>query len=535
MGGSILFSGPKVMRLGDLLLAIAKQEVRIPRFQRPFVWEDAQRLELLESIYRGMPIGSFMLWSTEQQLECYDRLGRFEFTDPPPSGRVEYVLDGHQRLTTLFGALVPGVLEGYRDAPQGGYAPYDEEDGARWPIYFNLATERFTFGDGVEGEQARRLLLRMDEALDSFKMFDVQRALMMSDEATKSPEDYKRYANLVQHVARIFTDYQTLLAPLLTDDLDAAAEAFRRVNASGTKMSEAHMIHALTFKKDIRLVERLDEMRQALAPAGWHDVSDDVLIKLIKLRLGMDPGRANPEGIVERLSGADSGVVDEAVSGLVRAVAFLRESADIYGPKLLPYEMQLVFLADVLCKVPMPSDLGAVALTRWLWRTTAQGGEFLSYKAQRDELRQLVRSSGGVIAGGGGKRLSLSPQFNAPHAASKVWMMLLAKEAGKHVMEGEEEPLRVAGREGVAAFWRMPSAEADEVAGRFYVPLGDQGGFAARLAGEQASKEFLARHLLPEVPYRGPSREKGGDAKTRSGRLMALWRDFWREQGFEMR
>ncbi|MFQ5714115.1 MAG: DUF262 domain-containing protein [Candidatus Scalinduaceae bacterium] len=42
--------------------AIRKGEWKIPRFQREFVWEKKKVIELLDSMYKGFPIGSFFLW-----------------------------------------------------------------------------------------------------------------------------------------------------------------------------------------------------------------------------------------------------------------------------------------------------------------------------------------------------------------------------------------------------------------------------------------------------------------------------------------
>ena len=46
--------------LPDAVSAIQKGEWKIPRFQREFVWEKRKVIELLDSMYRGFPIGSFL-------------------------------------------------------------------------------------------------------------------------------------------------------------------------------------------------------------------------------------------------------------------------------------------------------------------------------------------------------------------------------------------------------------------------------------------------------------------------------------------
>ena len=88
-----------------LIKQIATGEFRIPRFQRPFVWRDEQRLQLLDSIKHGLPIGSILVWRTTRSLEEYERIGPFQIAASPATGVRTYVIDGHQRLVTIFSAL----------------------------------------------------------------------------------------------------------------------------------------------------------------------------------------------------------------------------------------------------------------------------------------------------------------------------------------------------------------------------------------------------------------------------------------------
>ena len=50
--------------LSYLLQDIEKGDLALPDLQRPFVWATAKIRELLDSMYRGYPIGSLMFWET---------------------------------------------------------------------------------------------------------------------------------------------------------------------------------------------------------------------------------------------------------------------------------------------------------------------------------------------------------------------------------------------------------------------------------------------------------------------------------------
>src|SRR3990172_5528987 len=80
-------------------------EIRVPAFQRGYVWTPEGVAFLMDSIYRGYPIGSLLLWRTKEQLTKEKDLGPFELPDPKADWPIDYVLDGQQRLTSIFGVF----------------------------------------------------------------------------------------------------------------------------------------------------------------------------------------------------------------------------------------------------------------------------------------------------------------------------------------------------------------------------------------------------------------------------------------------
>ena len=59
---------------------------------------------LLDSVLRGFPIGSILVWDTDENIESTPRIGPVEIS-PRPEGMVGYLLDGQQRVSTLAGTL----------------------------------------------------------------------------------------------------------------------------------------------------------------------------------------------------------------------------------------------------------------------------------------------------------------------------------------------------------------------------------------------------------------------------------------------
>jgi hypothetical protein len=84
-------------------------EIRIPSFQRGFVWEPERVAYFMDSIYKDYPVGSILLWRTKVQLKNERKLGRFDLPPPTKDYPIDYVLDGQQRLTSIFSVFQTGL------------------------------------------------------------------------------------------------------------------------------------------------------------------------------------------------------------------------------------------------------------------------------------------------------------------------------------------------------------------------------------------------------------------------------------------
>lgn len=76
-----------------LIADIEQGNIKVPQFQRDFVWEISKSAKLIDSVVKGYPIGEFILWKTNEQLRSIRNIGRLNF--PEKAGEnIEYVLDG---------------------------------------------------------------------------------------------------------------------------------------------------------------------------------------------------------------------------------------------------------------------------------------------------------------------------------------------------------------------------------------------------------------------------------------------------------
>lgn len=361
---------PNIQRLPNLLRDVREGDIRIPRFQRPFVWTTEQRLLLCQSIYQGMPIGSFLIWRTkEHDLRCYDHLGPLRLAwasrdDEQEAQAIrQYLLDGHQRLTTLYVALGEGLSGSEQDPPLSDQDSEGEEE--NWPIFFDL--DERVFRINTKRNEPPDTWLPLSILFDPSGLYEFQKRLL--DRGAE-----RALVNRAESLASTFKDYSIPVVPIVTEDLELATESFQRVNSGGTPMNEVHMVSALTWSPEFDLNERMREIRVELGEVGWEELEEKMILNTCKAALDLDIYYADTQQIRKALKERPE-VLQEATDSLKAAARFLRDQCKVYGPAVLPYSFQIVLLADAL-RVGIGSQEGGLspslsdALRRWFWLTT---------------------------------------------------------------------------------------------------------------------------------------------------------------------
>ena len=96
---------PQTKTFPSLVNAIEQGQIKIPQFQREFVWTICKSAGLIDSIIKGYPIGTFIFWRTKERLRSVKNIGKQNLPELTQGEFVDYVLDGQQRLTSLFACL----------------------------------------------------------------------------------------------------------------------------------------------------------------------------------------------------------------------------------------------------------------------------------------------------------------------------------------------------------------------------------------------------------------------------------------------
>lgn len=348
--------------LRSLLEDVQRGHIRVPRFQRPFVWSDTQRLELLRSIREGMPIGSLLLWrTTAVKLATFDVTGPHVIppaaTNAPLTGW-QYLLDGHQRVTTLLSLL----LAPSQNSSQPRLADDDDID---WDIQYDLMSADFVFG--ARSKNVGRPRLPLSTLLDGRLVSRYMRELR--NDAKKhgwSDQDLELWEERADQLSYVFVNCRVPIVVMVTDDLALAVKTFQRVNSLGTPMDESNFVAALTWTPEFDLRQRLEALQMQF-PVGWQDVDDQLLLTVCKGLVDLDVTKAGQSALAEKINN-DSTLLDRAGTALLRAVEWLVREAVVMRRELLPYTFQVVLLAVEFDKHP-ELELPHKAILAWFWST----------------------------------------------------------------------------------------------------------------------------------------------------------------------
>jgi hypothetical protein len=414
-------SEPQVQYLSRLIEEVRNGALLIPKFQREFIWKPEQRLELLRSVKEGIPIGSLLVWRTTQvELKTFDTLGGYVMPPPPqptPGATRQYLLDGHQRLSTLFGALNPVRRE--------ATAPSQREPVIEVPprYFYDLENQDFVLPKTWDLQFAELLgtpLLPTNILFDSIALLKFQRGLL--DNAL---------VERVDALSNVFRNYKIPIVPLVTDNLEDATKAFQRINSSGTAMSDFHMVAALTYKgEEFDLAALMDAEKEKLAEIGWDSLDEKYILATIRAHKGLPIASPNADATSKALR-KNPELVKEASLNLRRAALFLKEDCGLLSPQLLPYSFQAVVLAEAFRETPEPSPAARSELAKWFWRTSYTA-YFLGArdKEMNNALRETRKlAKGERLEGTGESQVRIEPlpsRHDFRNARSKAFLLRLA-------------------------------------------------------------------------------------------------------------
>lgn len=348
--GPVLKIEPQTILFDELLKGVDKSLIQVPPFQREFVWSPSDICYLLDSIYHGYPIGSFIFWKTSRRLSHHRQIGGLTLGEPQSGLPVDYVLDGQQRITSLYAAVRGAAIEGERIR-----------------FYFNLNGLKFQYSrtedNSSESEATPQIPLE--------KLFIASRA------------DYMRYIakfpDHLQDVLHILYDrfqmYKFSVIYVREEDestsmdqnesIKKIVDIFSRINETGKKLSVVAKMVARCWGFGFDIRQKLDDFYTSFPEL--EEIREDTLLQAASVIL--NHRRCRTSDILKSTDIAELAENwDQIIKAFTLGLEFVKNKIKIKNLRYLPFDSVLVPLAYFHYRQHNPSRSQLDQIEKWFWK-----------------------------------------------------------------------------------------------------------------------------------------------------------------------
>lgn len=405
---------PTAERVPQLAQRVLSGDILLPRFQRNFVWNRTQVIELLDSIARNYPIGSMLLWQSRKELANVRNIADLEVATARPEYPVNYLLDGQQRLSTICGALY--------------WRPGDPR--SIWNLAYDLRTDKFVFLDTIDSHAVHQVPLRHLSNPSEF----------FSRTLTMPAELQARAKNLFDR----FTDYLIPVVTLGDMSIEDVAPVFERINSTGTRLTIVDLMRAATWTETFDLVDAIDNLLEELEPKKFNEIDRKTVLRAVAASAGLGFSSGSIDDLRNRKEEQLRTDVESTLEAAKRSADFLSTQIGAPNARALPYANQFAVLTEIFRLIPYPTSEQYNAIRHWFWRTT-----FASYfggwnTGQMGSDLQAVRDFAGDKSSDIANP-SILPRdsiwivrdFRANSATSKMLALMLAHENPVDLLTGQ--------------------------------------------------------------------------------------------------
>ena len=391
--------------LKNLLDDIEKGDIQLPDFQRGWVWDDARIKDLLVSISRGFPIGAVMTLDASGGVQFVSKLieGVAENGNAGPG---HYLLDGQQRLTSLYQSLRHRAAVATRDRPgsrktierwyyidiQKALDPLADRDDTIFSVPVDKVV-RTNFGRDVvldlsaPESEFERHMMPTEKVMDgmAWGFAYAQHWQGRGDHPHGDPFTFFNEFKIA--VLDNFSEYQVPVIDLGKDTRkEAVCTVFEKVNTGGVSLSVFELVTASFAGGDFRLRDDWSkrEGRMHSAFGVLQGITGDQFLQAVTLlatqarrRKAESDGR--PSNLLPGIDCRRASILDLNLSeyekwadvveeGFIEAAKFLNRQF-IFTKSNVPYNTQLVPLAALYAELGKELEPANAQekLERWYW------------------------------------------------------------------------------------------------------------------------------------------------------------------------
>jgi len=256
------------MKIEQIIDKIDERHLFIPAFQREYVWKRPDAKNLISSLIKDYPTGTMLTWETTNPPEL-----KGDYAYEASKGAVKLILDGQQRITTLY-LLIKGEIP-----------PYYKEDEILNDIrglYVNVETLVLEYYKKTIMENDPLWVNITDIFKDNINVFDILERLESKEDSVEVTKDrqktiYNNIASINQIKSREFLE-QVIPAKA---NIKEAIDIFYIVNASGVNLTDAELALAQISGYWPQAREEFKEKLEELKEKGWVFSLDFIVFALL--------------------------------------------------------------------------------------------------------------------------------------------------------------------------------------------------------------------------------------------------------------
>ncbi|NHQ85698.1 DUF262 domain-containing protein [Iodobacter sp. HSC-16F04] len=311
----------------SLFVEIDSGQIKLPMFQREFVWEKEQSAKLIDSILKGFPIGTFIFWKTREELRSYKEVGNHTLPETPKNDYVQYILDGQQRITSLY-----AIRKGIRITKDGKEIDYQD-------IFINL--------NGKLDDDEPIVTTEIPQDAEQGRYVSVHKLL------TKNISDFFgsipiEVIPLIEFYKGRLVNYDFSTITIKDYPIEIACEVFSRINTGGKALTVFEIMVAKTYDeaKGFNLADKYDVLRdgsdedkKCLALTKFETIPNSLIMQCVaaickRAIRGRDILKIKREDFIAHWV--------PMTESLFSAIDFIRSELRVPVSHLLPYPALLI-------------------------------------------------------------------------------------------------------------------------------------------------------------------------------------------------
>lgn len=332
---------PQTLPFSTLINEIEKGVIKIPQFQRDFIWSKRKACKLMDSVVKGYPIGTFIFWKTKERLRSIRNIGGIELPEPPDGDFIQYVLDGQQRLTSLF-TILKG-LKITRNTDSESLELIEELPQKLQELIKNIRQLK----EDDFSEMYVNLLAKEDDEIIIIDIENVDKnyIIKLNDLLFGSLKKLANYPSELHEKIDAFRQrIQSYPFPAIIikeAPLDVATEIFTRINVGGVPLTVFEIMVAKTYdaEKNFDLADKYKELVNRLAEVDYETISPATVLQTVSVLMTKE---CSKKRILNLNKHKFIDIWSDAVDAIERSIDYFRGYYRIPVSQLLPYNALLV-------------------------------------------------------------------------------------------------------------------------------------------------------------------------------------------------